>query len=568
MYRSLLLLGFALAMAGCAGLPQSGGGSANESWAAMAPPRDPEADLIYQVLAGEMAGQMGDLEQSVGFYLQAARLSEDPQVAERATRIAVYANLPQAALEAAQRWVVLAPDNLDAQQTVGLLYVRNHQPEAAVPHFETVIEKTRDVQGGGFVLVGALLARDADPEQAMETLHRLVELHPEDPAGHYTLANVALQAGDYSAAMAGAERALALDPTMTDAKVVRARAMLGEGQVEPALAEMTALLREHPRNTDLRLAYARMLVQAKRYDKAMAEFERVVTARPGDADLLYTVSLLAIELDRYGAAEKYLLRLLDTGRHTNEAHYYLGRVAEHRHDYKMAIAWYVKVVDGEFALDAQVRVSVMLAKLGHLDKAREHLGQLREQVDDAQTRVRLYLAEGQLLRDQHQDQEAWDLYSRALLLYPGQPDLLYARALTAESLDRVDLLEADLHTVLEHDPENASALNALGYTLADRTDRYQEALGYITRAYELRPDDPAILDSMGWVQFRLGNYAEAEQYLRTAYEQFPDGEVAAHLVELLWATDRQAEARKLYKSAHAKDPDNQVLDEVKGRLGL
>lgn len=568
MHKAIILISaLVLGLAGCASVPRGGEESPGPA-SGQRMPDDPRSDLMYDVLVGELAGQMGDLDRSIEYYLKAANASPDPRIAERATRIAVYANRPEPALAAAKRWVELEPGSLDAQQTAGVLYVRANQPAASLPHFERVIEATQGMHGGGFPLIGSLLARDAEPTSSLEAMRMLVANHPDDPMAQQALASLALRAESFTEAEAAADRALQLDPSLIDAKVVKARALFGQGNVDEAIAAMQALVAEYPENTELRLTYARMLVQAQRYDDALAQFEQVVDRRPGDGDLLYTVALLSVELQRLDVAEEYFLRVLDTGRHVNEAQYYLGRIAEERGEYKMAIAWYIKVVEGEFALEAQSRIASMLAKLGHVDKAREHLAQLRDQTHDDNQTIRLYLVEGQLLNEAGQYQEAMDLYSQALTLFPAQPDVLYARALVAEKLDRLDILEADLRSVLERDPENASALNALGYTLADRTQRYQEALDYISRAYQLNPEDPAIMDSMGWIQFRLGNYEQAENFLREAYHRFPDGEVAAHLVEVLWVKGEHGEARSILEQALSQDPEHDYLLGVKQRLGL
>ncbi len=552
-------------VAGCATVPQpqvEGGGAPRSEGA------DPQADLMFELLAGEMAGQLGAMEDSVEHYLRAAQGSSDPRVAERATRIALYAKDDSRALAAAERWVALSPESVDAHQVVGVLYVRNGDVERALGHFEEVLEATRLAHGDGFLLIGSLLSRDADPQRAAEAMSLLVERYPDQASAQFAYANLASRAGDYEAAARAANRAVALDPSLTDARILWARAMQAQGETEQALAEMKALVEQMPDNHDLRLAYAQMLVQAKRYDEALQEFGRVASERPNDADLLYTLGLLSIEAERYDHAEDYLQRVLRTGRHISEANYYLGRIAEERKEYKVAISWYLKVVEGDYSFDAQSRIAGMLAKLGRLDRAREHLENLRAQTQDDQVLVNLYLVEGQLLTDAKEYDEGMAHFNRALTLYPGNEDLLYARALMAEKLGRIDLLEADLRAILAQDPENATAMNALGYTLADRTDRYDEALDYISRALEMRPDDPAVIDSMGWVQYRLGNYAEAERHLRKAFTLLQDAEVAAHLVEVLWAQGEQAEARAILNEALDQDPENERLLELEGRLGL
>ncbi len=554
-----------LMLAGCATAPESSRPTAPLQTDAIA--SDPKADLMYELLVGEVAGQMGHLEDAVVHYVSASMRSDDPRIAERATRIAVYAQDDTQALVAAERWVALAPDNMEARQFAAVLYVRNDQPQQAVVHFEELLKASAATPDHGFLLIGSILSREADAPKAMDAMALLVSRHPREAHAHFVLANLALRAERYDVVIRASEQALALDPDLVDARVMRARALLAQGETERALADMQGMLKEMPKNHDLRLTYARMLVQVQRYDLALEQFEIVSKARPDDADLLYTLGLLSMEAERYDHAERYLKRVIKSGRNQNEAKYYLGRIDEQRKRYKSAMKWFLSVGEGEFFWDAQARTAAMMAHLGRFDEARGHLKRLRDQVSDQDTQVRLYLAEGQLLREQKAYAEGMALYDQALMQFPGHGDLLYARALMAEKVDRLDLLEADLRAILAREPDNATAMNALGYTLADKTDRQQEALRLIQRAYELRPDDPAVIDSMGWVHFRLGQYAEAERYLRQAYTLLDDAEVAAHLAEVLWVQGRAEEAMGIMNEALKKNPDNEVLLEFRGRIG-
>jgi tetratricopeptide (TPR) repeat protein len=567
--RALSLLLLTAVLTACATAPQ---GTAPRSTAPEiripADGVDEQAELVYQILRGELAGQLGDLPQSVTAYLDAAQRSDDPRVAERAARIAVFADDREAALAAAQRWIELAPDNLEAHQYLAVLYVRANDPEAAQPHLDAIIAATGEMHGGGFLLISSMLSRDVDAESALAALALLVERYPDDAQAHFAYASLAMRAQAHKLAAAAAEDALRLDSGLLDARVLRARAWMALGQTEQALADLRAAVAEHPGKLELRLAYARTLVQAREYAGALTEFARVYEARPDDSELLYTMGLLSIELKRYEQASGQFERLLETGHRTDEASYYLGRIAEQRQQYKRAIGWYVRVVGGELQVDAQARIAGSLAKLGRIEEATEHLELLRSQTTDQAALIQLYIAEGQLLGDASRYESAMDLYNRALLLYPANADLLYARALMAERIDRLDLLEADLRTILATDPRNASALNALGYTLADRTDRYQEALDYITRALAERPNDPAIIDSLGWVHYRLGNFEEAEKQLRRAYSMLKDPEIAAHLAELLLVRGQTAEAKGLFRQALEEHPGHETLLELQRRFGL
>ncbi len=566
---SLMAGAVALAMLGCASVgtdrPSEAIGTDTRIVQDRPDARDPEAELLFELMAGEMAGHLGDLEGSVAHYVKAAQLSQDPAVAERATRIALYGGQMEAARQAAERWTALAPDNLDAQQTLAILYLREGQTVRAIEHFERVIAAA-GAQGKGYLLVGASLEREKDTEQALKVMRALVERHPRSAQAHLAYAHLALKAKRYPVAVSEASRALALDPKLVDARTVRAGARFKLGETEQALQDMAFAVKARPENTELRINYGRMLVQAKRYEQARSVFGALIREQPDNPDLLYTLGLLNMQEERYREASGYLRRLIDTGKRTDEGYYYLGRIAEERKAYQEALGWYRKVSDGEYYLDAQSRIAAIYVELGDIAKARAHLATLRNQTSDVDTQVRLYLAEGQLLRDAKRYKDAMDLYNQALKRYPGNTDLLYARALIAEKLDRIDLLEADLKAILSEEPDNATALNALGYTLADRNERIPEALSYIKKALEVKPDDPTVIDSMGWVQYRLGNYREAERYLRKAYGLLEDPEIAGHLSEIMWVQGRKAQALEVLDKALEKDPEDDYLLKLKRRF--
>ncbi len=525
-----------------------------------------EAELMFQLLAAEISGHLGEIDQSVQHYIAAAKISKDPKIAARATRIALYSGNNSSALAAAERWVQLTPANIEAHQTLAILYVRSDKIQQAIPHFEYVIDASKTAKGNGFMIIGATLAREKNQPQALEAMQHLVSLHQNNATAHFAYANLALGAKQYRQAVSASGKALRLDPNMIEARVVRARAYMSLGESERALRDMKSAVEATPESYELRVTYGRMLVRAKRHSQARDEFKYLIKQRPDDADLLYTLGLINFQEQEYDDAAANFKRLIESGKRADEGHYYLGRLAEERKRYKEAQSWYLKVGEGDYYLDAQSRVANTYVKLGSLQKARDHLKKLRSQTSDEETSIRLYLAEGQLLREAKLYHMGMDLYNRALTEHPGNGDLLYARALMAEKLDRIDLLEADLRAILAEDPDNATALNALGYTLADRNERIQEALEYIQRALKVRPDDPTVIDSMGWVQYRMGNYDEAEKYLRRAFELLQDAEIAGHLSEIIWAKGDKSEAKRLLREALEKDPDHEYLQELQQRF--
>ena len=353
-----------------------------------------------------------------------------------------------------------------------------------------------------------------------------------------------------------------------DAHAIRAKMLIKLGKREEAVVSLRRAVSVQPNNKQLRLAYARLLVDVKEYEKARVEFEKLHLLAPNDADLLYTLGLLSLEAQRFDDAEKYLSSLLATGKRRGEAQYYLGRIHESRNQYQQAIEWYSKVQSGEYRFDAQIRSANLLATLGNTDEA---IAQLKKMADNSQSKaslVRIYLAKGEVLNQAKRHHQAIDVYNQALLVIPGNTDLLYARGLTGEKVGNLQMLEDDMLTILETEPDNAHALNALGFTLADQTNRIEEAYQYLKKAIEIMPDDPAIIDSYGWVNYRLGNYQEAIRLLRKALSQMEDGEIAAHLGEVLWVTGQQQEAINVWNKALEKSPDDPYVLETMQRFNL
>jgi tetratricopeptide (TPR) repeat protein len=346
----------------------------------------------------------------------------------------------------------------------------------------------------------------------------------------------------------------------------RAKVLLKLGRREEAVVSMRKAVDRRPDDQRLRLTYARLLVDVRYYEKARIEFKKLHLASPDDVELIYTLGLLSLESELLEDAEKYMMMLFEMDERQGEAEYYLGRVNEGRGLYEKAIEWYRQVHIGEYLFDAKLRITNLLGEAGRFDEAHEHLQSMLSGSQSNGSLVSIYLAEGELYRAEKRYSDAIDVYSTALNIVPGNSDLLYARALVAEKIGRIDILEEDLKTILLTEPNNAHALNALGFTLADQTDRYEEAYGYLKQAIEIMPDDAAIIDSYGWINYRLGNYEEAIRLLRNALSRFDDSEIAAHLGEVLWVSGNQEEAKTVWQKALKKMPDDAMLQETMERF--
>jgi tetratricopeptide (TPR) repeat protein len=523
------------------------------------------AALLYGVLLGEIAGQRGQLDVSGASYLEAARQSNDPRIAERALKISVYAKKPQLALQAARRWVELAPENLEARQSLAVLELRTNNQQEALEQFEYLLQQSQDEGSDPFQSLLALLAREPDQERALKVMEQLVALRPQDPEAHFAYARLAVHAKNQPLAEQEVERSLQLRPDWTQALILQAQIYLEQGRGELAREQLYAALQRKPKDADLRLAYARLLVDLDDFDAARAEYRTLLKQQPDNGQVVYSLALLALEANQLKEARVFFEKLVALDYQTQQSYYYLGAIAEEQNNSSRALQWYQKVEqEGDRWIEVQIRIARLEAQGDDVEAARERLRKLRlGQPAQAQ---RLFLVEGDILAQLGRHQEAYTLYSQYLETQPDDPEILYARALTAENLDRLDEAERDFRKVLQQDPDNARTLNALGYTLADRTERYQEALIYVQKAYTQTPDDPAVIDSLGWVLYRLGRLQEARDHLQKAYDMTADGEIGAHLGEVMWTMGDKDAARAVWDKARKDSPGNAVLEETLRRF--
>ncbi len=515
--------------------------------------------ILYQILLGEIAGQRGQIGIAASTLMRVAEETRDPRLAERATLAALYAKQYALARRGAELWVRLRPADSQAHEALAQILLELDEPQAAQAEFERILAlaAARGDLEQGFLRVGAVLGRHKNPKQALGLMRALVARHADVASAHFYAAHLAVRAGDLDEAATFAARALALRPQWEEAALFRARVLISQKDMSGAAAFYREYLERYPRATNVRLNYARFLIDQKQWEEAHQQFKQVVADRPEDAEAVYAVGLLSLQVNRFDEAEEYLKRALALDPDNDQARLYLGQAAESRKRYEEAARWYGEVRDGEHYFEAQMRLGIVMARQGMLEAARAHLRGVVPQTTPQ--RVQRALAEEQILREAKRYHDALAVLNEALESVPNDKDLLYARALVAERLDMLELAERDLRAILAQEHNNAHALNALGYMLADRTTRHTEAHELIRRALELKPDDPYILDSMGWVQYRLGNHAEAVKYLKRALALRNDAEIAAHLGEVLWVTGRHREAESVWSRALEETPDNETL---------
>jgi tetratricopeptide (TPR) repeat protein len=567
----LILCAFLLLLAGCASLQQASSqdrellGQQQSRVNPLTSQQDPVADDAYALMVAEIALNQGDTELAVKYYLDLAHSQDNPEIAERAVRVAVYGQNLEAAVEAAQRWIELDPNRVEARQVIAAIYVRQDKIQEAFNYIDGLIRTSELDDAELFPPLLGILAREKNANTVLAVSQRIAYEYTERAYAQYLHGMLAAQNGRSEEALRFLDRALAITE-IEGIHSVRAKVLLRLGRPDEAVVSLRKAVENNPDDQSLRLTYARLLVDVKQYEAARVEFEKLHQASPDDAELLYTLGLLSLESQRLDDAEKYMMMLIRLNQREGEAQYYLGRINENRKLYEVAIEWYEKVFVGDYKFDARLRIADMLARLERTDEAVLHLDNMLKGSQSDGSLVRIYIAKGELLRGARRYSQAMEVFNTALDIVPGNSDLLYARALVAEKLGRIDILEADIGAILKTEPDNAHALNALGFTLADQTDRYEEAYGYLKRAIEIMPDDAAIIDSWGWVHYRLGDYEKAISLLRKALSRFDDAEIAAHLGEVLWVSGQQEEARGIWQRALKKSPDDPTLLNVMQRF--
>lgn len=521
--------------------------------------------VMYQFLIGEIAGQRGDMVLATEAYADLARKTRDARVVRRAAEMATYARDLDRAAEMARLWVELEPKSLRARQYLVTTLIGTDRLVEARPQLESLLGMADRPVGETFLQLHGLLARHKDKKAVLDLVTELAGAYPAVPEAHLAVAQSAINAGQQGEAVIALDEALRLKPGWESAALLKGQALARMGD-EAVLAFWKDFTAQYPKAVRVRLAYAKGLAKVGRYDEARGEFQVLIKDAPDNAELRFAAGLLAMQMNDLDGAEQSLVEALERGySEDGVVRIYLGQVNEGRQRYEKAAEWYLSVEPGEHYVQSRLKAAVVMGKLDKVDEGRRLLGELAKEAGTDQSQI--VQAEAQLLREARRYQDAYDVLSRALATSPDAGELLYDRAMIAERLNRLDAAEADLRRLITLQPEHAHAYNALGYTLVDRTDRLEEGIALLEKALKLNPDDPFILDSMGWAQFKAGHLAEAVVYLKRAYAERADPEIAAHLGEALWASGQKEEARNIWRGSLQAFPDNDVLKETLSRFG-
>ncbi|MGE7990173.1 tetratricopeptide repeat protein [Pseudomonas sp. NPDC089554] len=519
-------------------------------------------DTLYSLLVAELAGQRNRFDIALANYVNQAEKTQDPAVSERAYRIAEYLGADEPALDTALIWARNDAENLDAQRAAAIQLARAGRYDDAMAYMEKVLQGQGDTHFD-FLALAAAETDQSTRDGLMQSFDRLLVKYPENGQLLFGKALLLNQDGKSEEALELLESHPVQNGEIAPV-LLRARLLQALDRGPEALPLLRGAIRDNPDDKRLRLTYARTLVEQDRIQNAKAEFENLVQLYPDDDELRYSLALVCMENKDWEEAEGYLQELVERDSNVDAAHLNLGRIREELNTPAAALREYALVGPGPDYLAAQLRQADILIANGRSAEASRLLAEAREAQPDYA--IQLYLIEAESLGNNAKEAQADQVLQQAIKRYPDDLNLLYTRAMLAEKRGDLAEMEKDLRAIIRREPENAMALNALGYTLADRTTRYAEAKALIEKAHQLTPDDPAVLDSLGWVNYRLGNLAEAERFLRQALERFPDHEIAAHLGEVLWAKGERREARQVWAKAFEAQPDSPILRKTILRL--
>ncbi|MFV8782301.1 tetratricopeptide repeat protein [Microbulbifer sp. SA54] len=518
-------------------------------------------ETFYTLLVAEVAGNRQQYDLALANYYFQAERTQDAGVAARATRIARFLNARRAALRSARLWVELEPKNPEAQLAATAELTLAGEVHDALTHAEQALKL-----GGDAPLQSVAATAVSNEETASELLpdfRRLSQMYPDNHEASLALAMMLRENKQFEEALKISRQVQELDPSLLDAPLLESHILIDMGRQAEARGLLEGLVALYPQESRLRLQYARLLIRED-LDLAQQQFVELVKQRPNDGNLLLSLALIQYETKQLDKAQPLLERLLALEEHESAAHFYLGGIDEQKGDFRGAVTHYRQVRPGSDYVQAITRGTELLAANGELEEADAWFSDLRER--HASQQEQFYLLQSELLNKYNHPQKARAVLASALEKDDSSSRLIYAHAMASEQLGDIKNFELGLRKLLSRDPDNANLLNTLGYKLLSYDERLEEAFVLITKALALSPDDPAIIDSMGWAHFRLGNHAEAIKYLQRALELLDDHEIAAHLGEALWATGERQQAMQIWERGLKQNPESKIIPAAMQRL--
>ncbi|MFZ9609766.1 MAG: tetratricopeptide repeat protein [Methylococcales bacterium] len=523
---------------------------------------DPE--ILFTLLTAELAGQRGQYDIALDGYIEVAKRTQDAKFSERAVMIAMYVKNSNKTKEALGLWLRQDPKNLSARKIAALLALRSGNKSEATEHLNAMLIYDATGFESALLELAGVIQKEGRVDIIYDVLDELSKQHKDNAEIYFIQSLMALQKKDKNLAETKIQQTLRLKPDWEKAVILQAQIAVFGGDFNKAKLLLSDASDKYPNNSKINRMLAQILIKTGGYKEAIELYKKIILADPKDFESQFAEGLVHLQLDQDQQAEDVFKKMLEQPDWRYQACFYLGKLEEKQGNEKKALSWFDQVTEGPFAFDASVSAISLLQKEKHLEEAGSRLSLL--QMKFPRQKLQLVLVQAELYNQQKKYDEAISTLSNALTDFPNQKELLYTRALILERINKLDLAEIDLKKILAIDPNNFEALNALGYTLLNNSGRYVEAEKLLQKALDLDPNEAVIIDSFGWLQFKLGHLDQALKYLQQAYERQPENEIAAHLAEVLWVLGRKDEARTVFERAIKGSPDDEYLQDFKKRI--
>ncbi len=520
-------------------------------------------DLVFRLLLAEIASQRGELNLASELFLDLAKQTDSALLAERATRLTTYTRNGTIALEASKIWNELNKDSIDAQQALSEILVANNKLNEAKPILQKLLlkEKTR---ASGFLYLNSLLSRVQDKKAVLTLVTDLAQPYPKLAEAHFAIAHAAWIIKDqktYEKELASINQ---IKPDW-EMPILFKGQILAQESAERALAFYSEFLNKYPKSNEVRLEYAKLLTNDRKFNEAKNEFIKLVNTANSSSEITIAVGLLSVELEDYDLAEKYFLQSLKRNpKDKDQIFIYLAKIADKKNQNETAITWLNKINNGPHFIESKLIAAEIIAKKESIDKALIFLNGLK--ANSPEENLSLIQSKTSFLTRANRHQEAFQLMQNEASNFAHSPEFKFDYALLADKLHKYDLMEKLLREAIKIKPDYAVAYNALGYSYADRNINLEDAKKYIEVALSIAPNNHYILDSMGWLYYRLGKLDSALSFIQKAYDIQSDPEIAAHLGEILWVQGKKKEAEDIWQLSLQSFPDNEILKETLKRL--
>lgn len=520
--------------------------------------------VMYLLMAGELAGQRNQYQVALNSYMQAASQVEDSRVAERAAKIALFMQDNKKMDEAVHLWLKQDDKNLSAQSVAALSALRSGQKKAAVDHLQSLLK----LDPAGFENTLLEIMKSLGDSEKADTINavlsELAASNPNQAAIYFVQALVAIQTKDLVLAEQKLQQTLSLQPEWEKALVAQAQVAVMKGENGKAEDLLKQAVAKFPKDAKFKKMLAQLYIKNSKLPEAMAVYKELLNVNPDDGESALSLALLHLQKQEDGEAKNYLQALTKKPEWSGQAAFYLGKLAAKDAKRSEALTWFDSVSAGPFEGEAMMAAVSVLLEEGRFVEAEQRLVKIQEKFP--QQRVRTLAMRAEIYNEQKQYEKAYRVLSDALLEMPGQKEFLYTRSLVADRMGNIASMEKDLRQLLKNDPDDAAALNALGYTLANKTSRLAEAEKYLKKAMQLQPDMAVVIDSYGWLLFKKGQYQEAKRYLARAYAKQSEPEIGGHLVEVEWKLGNKQEAQTLLDKLLSENPKDEYLLELKKRF--